>query len=220
MFRQLILALALMWVVMFAWLDRPARAADQEVPPVQAAPSHGAEEEPPNILSADVVLAISTLIVFLLLLVVLGKFAWKPLLKALHEREEHLDHTLQETERARQEAERLLAEHHKQMAQAADQVRALLDEARRDAESTANDIIRKAQAEAEAARHRAEREIGNARDQALVEIWSKAADLAVQVAGRVLPRELSDADHKRLVAMATSELPASPGGSNGHGGHA
>src|SRR5579864_2300277 len=145
MFRQLILALALMWVVMFAWLDRPARAADQEVPPVQAAPSHGAEEEPPNILSADVVLAISTLIVFLLLLVVLGKFAWKPLLKALHEREEHLDHTLQETERARQEAERLLAEHHKQMAQAADQVRALLDEARRDAESTANDIIRKAQ---------------------------------------------------------------------------
>ena len=70
--------------------------------------------------------------------------------KALHQREEHMEHVLLDAERARNESERLLAEHRKQMAAAADQVRALIDEARRDAQATADEIIRKAQAEAEA----------------------------------------------------------------------
>jgi F-type H+-transporting ATPase subunit b len=96
------------------------------------------------------------------------------------------------------------------MATAADQVRALIEEARRDAQATADEIIRKAQAEAEASRDRAQREIGLARDEALVEIWSKTADLAVLVAGRVLSRELNQDDHRRLVASAMGELPASP----------
>ncbi len=60
-------------------------------------------------------------------------------------------------------------------------------------------------------------DLGVARDQALVEIWSKTADLAVSVAGRVLSRELNEADHRRLVESAIGELPAAPG-ANGHGG--
>src|SRR5258708_3775121 len=90
---------------------KPAEA-EAEVPhPAGAPPAHaggGHDEGTPNILSADVVLGISTLVVFLLLLFVLGKFAWGPLVKALHDREEQLEHTVQETERARHEAERLL----------------------------------------------------------------------------------------------------------------
>jgi F-type H+-transporting ATPase subunit b len=195
---------------------RSALAAD----PVVAEKEAGAGHEKPNILSADVVLGLSTLIVFLLLLFVLRKFAWGPLQKALHDREEYLEKTVEAAEHARHEAERMLAEHRKQMAQAADQVRALIEKAHRDAEATATDILRKAQAEAEAARHRAEREIGNARDQAIVEIWTKVADLAVSVAAKVLPRELSESDHRRLVELATSALPASPAATNGHGGHA
>jgi F-type H+-transporting ATPase subunit b len=199
-----------------------ARAADPEPSAAteagHAAAGHGGGE--PNILQSDVVLGISTLVVFVVLLFVLGKFAWKPLLKALHEREEHLEHTLEATEHARQEAERLLAEHRAQMAQAADQIRAMIEKAHRDAEATATDIIRKAQGEAEASRERAEREIGNARDQAIVEIWNKAAELAVSVAGKVLTRELNDSDHRRLIDVATSELPAHPPTTNGHGSHA
>lgn len=217
--RPLILALGLL-VLSLGGPARPALAQEHAKAGAAATetPAHG--EEKPNILKGDIALAISTLVVFFVLLAVLGKFAWKPLLKALHDREARLEQTVQETEHARAESERLLAEHHKQMQQATEQVRALLDEARRDAQITADDIIKKAQAEAEAARHRAEREIGNARDQALLDIWNRAADLAVSVAGKVLTRELSPSDHSRLVEQATRELPASPTVANGHGSHA
>jgi len=196
----------------------PARAAS-EAPPAEgghAEPGHAGADPNPNILEPQPSLAIWTVVVFLGLLLVLRKFAWGPLTKALHQREEHMEHVLLDAERARNESERLLTEHRKQMAATADEVRALIEEARRDAQAAGDEIIRKAQAEAEASRDRAQREIGVARDQALVEIWSKTADLAVSVAGRVLARELNESDHRRLIETAMGELPASPA-ANGSG---
>lgn len=196
----------------------PARAAS-EAPPAEgghAEPGHAGADPNPNILEPQPSLAIWTVVVFLGLLLVLRKFAWGPLTKALHQREEHMEHVLLDAERARNESERLLTEHRKQMAATADEVRALIEGARRDAQAAGDEIIRKAQAEAEASRDRAQREIGVARDQALVEIWSKTADLAVSVAGRVLTRELNESDHRRLIETALAELPASPA-ANGAG---
>ncbi len=162
----------------------------------------------PNIIEAQAPLAIWTLVVFLGLVFVLGKFAWKPLMTALQERESHLEHVLLDSEKARNEAEALAAQHRKELALAADQVRALIEEARKEAQVAANSIIQKAQAEAEESRKRAEREISGAKDQALMEIWSQTADLAVSVAGKVLGKELGESDHRRLVEMAMGELPA------------
>lgn len=169
---------------------------------------HGHGE--PDPMEAQPSLAIWTVVVFLGLFAVLTKFAWKPLLNALHQREEHLEHVLLETERARNESEQLLAQHRKQMEEAADQVRSLLENARREAQTLADDLLQKARTEADAERQRARREIESARDQALSEIWQKAADLAVSVAGRVLSKELGPDDHQRLFSTALNELPASP----------
>jgi F-type H+-transporting ATPase subunit b len=179
---------------------------------------HGAAETP-NPLKAEPTLAIWTVAVFLGLLAILTKFAWKPLIHALHEREKHLEHVLHETERARNESERLLSEHRKQMTHAADEVRTLLEQARNDAQRTGEQIVKQAQTEAEAAKQRAQRDIGAARDQALAEIWQKTADMAVSVAGRVLSKELTETDHRRLLDAAIGELPAAPN-ANGHGGKA
>lgn len=173
----------------------------------------------PNPLEPQPSLAIFTVLVFLGLLLILGKFAWKPLLNALHQREEHLEHVLAETERARNESESLLAEHRARLAAAEDQIRALIEEARRNAQTAADEIVKQAQTEADSSRQRAERDIATARDQALSEIWSKTADLAVSVAGKVLGKSLTDDDHRRLVDTAVSELPAVRPSSNGHGGH-
>jgi F-type H+-transporting ATPase subunit b len=162
----------------------------------------------PNIMEIQPNLAIWTVVVFAGLMLVLGKFAWKPLMTALHERESHLEHVLLDSEKARNEAEALAAQHRKELALAADQVRALIEEARKEATVAANSIIQKAQAEAEESRKRAEREIVGAKDQALMEIWSQTADLAVSVAGKVLGKELGESDHRRLVEMAMGELPA------------
>jgi F-type H+-transporting ATPase subunit b len=196
----------------------PGPAAQPTPAGEHAAPAgeHGAGEALPNPLEPQPTLSIWTLVVFLGLLALLGRFAWKPLLAALHQREHHLQHVLEETERARNESEGLLAEHRRQMARAADEVRTVLDKARQDAQATADHLIKLAQDEAEAARQRAQRDIAAARDQALAEIWQKAADTAVLVAGRVLSTELTPDDHRRLLDAAIRELPAA--GANGHGG--
>ena len=186
-------------------------AGHSETPEHAPEAGHSSSSQP-NILEPQAPLAIWTVVVFGVLLAILAKFAWGPMMKSLHDREEHIEHTLLETEKARNEAERLMAENQKFLAKAAEQVRALLDEARRGAEETANAIIQKAQAEAEASRERAEREIGNAKDQALSEIFTRTTDLAVAVAGKVLARDLSEADHRRLVESATAELPAMAAG--------
>lgn len=216
-------------LVLALGLSAPGRSWAQHPEPAAAAPGHETAAAPEggghgggaaasNPLKAEPTLAIWTLLVFLCVLGVLGKYAWKPLLTALHERERHLQHALDETERARSESEALLAEHRRQMSRAADEVRALLDQARRDAQATADVMIRQAQEEAEAARQRAQRDIASARDQALAEIWQKTADMAVQTAGRVLATELSADDHRRLLDAAIRELPAASAGANGHGG--
>jgi F-type H+-transporting ATPase subunit b len=199
--------------------DHGAPAASKGGEAAQAAEHPGeadhAVASQPNIMEPQPPLAIWTFLVFLGLLLVLGKYAWKPLIKALHEREAHLEQVLLDSERARNEAEELAARHRKELSQAADQVRALIEEARKEAQVAAASIIQKAQGEAEASRQRAEREIAGARDQALMEIWSKTADLAVSVAGKVLSKELGEADHRRLVEVATQELPANGDGREG-----
>jgi F-type H+-transporting ATPase subunit b len=193
-----------------------AAAVADEGAAAHAATGHGSAE--PNILEPQPSLAIWTVIVFLGLLFLLGRFAWKPLLDTLHQREEHLEHVLLDTERARNEAEGLLSEHRKLMAEAQEKVRAMLETARHEAQAVYDEITRKAQADAEATQQRAEREIASARDQALLELWTKSADLAVSVAGKVLSRDLGPDDHRRLVEAAMNELPAAPAIASSQGG--
>jgi F-type H+-transporting ATPase subunit b len=190
--------------------DQAAHVEKKEGESAKAGETHGEASTPhdPNVMEVQAPLAIWTLVLFLCLLIVLGKFAWKPLMKSLEEREAHLEHVLRDSEKARDEAEALAAQHRKELATAADQVRALIEEARKEAMVAANSIIQKAQSEAEESRKRAEREIAGAKDQALMDIWSQTADLAVSVAGKVLGKELGESDHRRLVEMAMGELPA------------
>src|SRR6185437_14741429 len=97
----------------FAAAVEPGHAA---VEPGHGGPAHaGGHAGDPDPMEVQPSLAIWTVIVFLALFGVLAKFAWKPLLAALHQREEHLEHVLVETERARNESEQLLAQHRKQM---------------------------------------------------------------------------------------------------------
>jgi len=189
--------------------DEVTMAKDEGVPPEK--------EKRINPLEVKPALAFWSLVVFVLLLFVLGRFAWKPLLAALHSREQHLEHVLLETERARNESEANLAEHRKLMAKAGEEVRAILDKARQEAQAAADQIVKQAQGEAELAKQRAQRDIAQARDQALAEIWEKTADMAVSVAGRVLSKELNDTEHRRLLDAAIKEMPAAAG-ANGHGG--
>jgi F-type H+-transporting ATPase subunit b len=174
--------------------------------------------EQPNILEIQPTLATWTAVVFVVLMLVLWKFAWGPLSKALHDREHFMEDSLHRAEQARAEGERLLAEHRKLMQEANAQAQSILDEARKGALVAAESVRKTAQTEAEATLDRARREIASAKDQAMLEIWNKSADLAVSVAGKVLDRELSPDDHRRLIDQAMAELPVTAGATtNGRG---
>ena len=136
---------------------RPAPAGHAATPAPGSAhgdAGHGDSEELPNPLKFEPTLSIWTLVVFLGLFLLLRRFAWGPLLDALHKRESHLEKVLQDTEQARNESETLMAEYRKQLARAGDEVRALIEKARADAQAMADQILKQAQEESDAARQR------------------------------------------------------------------
>jgi len=153
-------------------------------------------------------LAIWSLAVFLLLLGLLGKFAWKPIMEGLDKREQGIEHQIAETKAANAEAKQMLASYERRLSEAADEVRGMLEEARRDSESTKQSIIAEARKAAEDEQARAKHEIGLARDEALSSIAEKAGDLAVEVAGKFLREKIGNEDHSRLIRDSVASLGA------------
>lgn len=140
-----------------------------------------------------------TLITFFLLLIILGKWGWPAILGALEAREQGIQDDLDEARRQREEAEKLLLEHKKLMTEADDKIRALVDEAKRDADVLRADIESKARAEAEAHRERTLRDIELAKDAAIGSLREESVSLSILMASKILDREVTVADRKALV---------------------
>jgi len=155
-------------------------------------------------------LAIYTFVVFLLLLAILWKFAWGPIVVGLEKREHGIAEQIAAADRAHQDAKLMLASYQQQLDSAAEQTRAMLDEARRDAEQTKVEIVAEAKAAAQAEHDRALREIRTATDRSLKELSERSADLAVGLAGKILKNQLSKQDHARLVDEAMTSFGAIP----------
>lgn len=167
---------------------------------------HGGEVNPLEF-SPD--LAVFTLVVFLILLAILGKFAWGPIATALDHREHRISDNIAQAERLQAEAKAQLVLYEQKLATAADEVRQLLEEARRDAEHTKEEILAQAKADAKAEHDRAMREVRNAKDAALKEIGETSANFAVEMAAKIVQKQLSPEDHARLVREAVASFPSS-----------
>lgn len=152
--------------------------------------------------------AIFTFIVFLLLVAVLWKFAWGPISHGLEKREHHIADQIAAAERANAEAKQMLSEYERKLASAQDEVRAIIDEARRDATVTQQEILAQARADAAAEMDRAKREVQTAKDQALRELAETSANLAVELAGKIIRTQLDANQHARLVTEALSQFHA------------
>lgn len=151
-------------------------------------------------------LGIWTLGVFLLLLIVLGKFAWKPMLQGLEHRERAIQTALHEAQQAREEAARLRSQFEEQLHKANDQARSILDEARRAAERTTAEMTAEAHKKMQAEHDRLQREMNLAYDQARRDLQTQAAQLATLVAGKVIRRQMNHDDHRQLIDEALAEL--------------
>lgn len=151
-------------------------------------------------------LGVWTLVVFLLLLFVLSKFAWKPMLQGLEHRERTIQAALHEAQQARDEAAKIRGQLEEQLHKANDQARSILDEARRAAERTTGEMVAEAHKKIQTEHERLQREMNLAYAQARRDLQTQAAQLATLVAGKVIRRQMNHDDHRQLVEEALAEL--------------
>jgi F-type H+-transporting ATPase subunit b len=150
--------------------------------------------------------AVTTLVVFALLLAVLGKFAWGPIAAGLKNREDKIRRDIADAEAARARAETTLAQYNQQLATAEAQVRDILAKASQDAERMTTNMKMQAQKEAEEAKDRATRDIETARKNAVADIYAQAADLSTSIAEKILRRNLNADDQRQLVESSLQQF--------------
>ncbi|MES1245412.1 MAG: F0F1 ATP synthase subunit B [Acidobacteriota bacterium] len=182
-------------LVSLALVAAPALAQEAE---------HGGEASSP--FAGDLGNAIWTLVIFALVVFVLGKFAWGPILNALQARETFIREALETAKRDRDEAELRRKEYEDRLAQARAEATAIVEEGRRDALVTKQRIEEDAQREADKRLERAKREIQIATESATKELYQLSTRLATDMAGKVIGRELSPQDHERLISEALDGL--------------
>ena len=173
---------------------------------------HG--HESPSLFTGDLGNIFWSLATFGLVIFILGRYAWKPLLSALQKREEFIRESLAQARKDREEAEARLQEYERKIAAARDEASGIVDEGRRDAEVVRQRIENEARAEGDAMVRRARRDIEIARDTAVSEIYRIAAHLATDAAGRIIRKELSPDDHKALIEESIEGIPDRPSSSN------
>ncbi len=170
--------------------------------------SEGGGHGSPNPLKFEPDLAVFTAIIFLVLMAVLWKFAWGPIMQGLRKREEAIAEEIASAQRSNEEAKDLLTQYESRLGEAADEVRSLLDQGKKDADSQRQQIIADAQDAARAEKDRAVREIDVAKNEALSELAEKSVDTAVDLAGRIVGKQLEAADHTRLIQEALEKFPS------------
>jgi len=148
-----------------------------------------------------------TILTFILLLIILRKFAWKPLLGILSKREESVKIALEKAEKAQSEAERIYLENQKALERASAEGQKILNESRIFAEKIKEDIIEKASQQSRKMLDAAKEEIARDKDAAMQELRSEIAAIAVGAAGKIIDETLDENKHRNLVDSYMRELP-------------
>jgi F-type H+-transporting ATPase subunit b len=156
-------------------------------------------EEAPNPLLPEPVEMIVGGISFLVVFLILAKFAFPALNKMLSARTAKIQGDLEEAEAARTAAETELSEYRKQLAGAREEANRIIDEARRTADQLRRDLQARAEEEAQATVARAQEEIRAERDRVFQELRTQVGEIAVDLAGRVVGVALDPAAHQRMV---------------------
>lgn len=153
-------------------------------------------------------LFIWTILTFLVLLGLLAKFAWRPLLEALERRQATIARSLDDAQRARQELERLQRESAEMMRQARVEAEAIVSRSRTDADALREELKQKSRAEAAAIVKNAERQIQMETARAIQQIRGEAIDLSLAIASKILRRQVSKEDHEGLIEDTLKQVEA------------
>lgn len=154
----------------------------------------------------DVGQSIVTLFIFAVLVFVLGRWAWKPLVAQLEKREQSIAQTIEEAQKRQKDAEGLLAEYRARLDAAQAEAAELLAQARRQAAEARDTVVAAAQEESRKLTESARQEIERAKADAMTDLHEATARLAADIAGKVLRKTLTAEDHRRLMNDSLLEI--------------
>ncbi|MGD1044324.1 MAG: F0F1 ATP synthase subunit B [Bacteroidota bacterium] len=152
-------------------------------------------------------LIIWTIVTFVCLAVVLAKFAWKPMLKALSDREEKIHNALEQADRARIEAAEMMKQNEKNLARAEEEYQKMIREGKAFAEKIKDEIVVKAKQQAQQELKQAAEEIQRNVEAAKLQLRSEVADLAIKATEKILEETLDENKQKKLTDSVINKLP-------------
>jgi F-type H+-transporting ATPase subunit b len=167
-----------------------------------AAPPGDGSQIPPT----DWGLQIWTLVTFVILLALLAKFAFKPIAQALDSRGQKIKQSIDDAEKTRADAKKLMEDYQKQIAEARTEAGKVIEEARQLGERVRKEVVEKANAEASAVAQRAQEEIIRQKEKGVQELKDTVAALSVQIASKVLEKEVNEATHRQLIDNLIKDL--------------
>jgi F-type H+-transporting ATPase subunit b len=179
-----------------------------------AAPAGGGHGGELNPLDFKADLALWTAVVFLLLLGILGPSAWRRIVQALDKRESHIEGQIASAEQANAEARKILADYEGRLAKAEAEVREILERGKREAEALGRQMLDETREDSRREKERALREIETATSDALRELAERSADLAVELAGKIVQAKMDRAQHAKLIEQAVAGFAKFPPGKN------
>ncbi len=159
-----------------------------------------------SLLSVNAGLAFWTTITFLLLLFLLGKFAWKPILTALKQREDNIKISLEQAEKAREEAKKILEENQASLSKAEDESKKLIEESRQYAAHLKEQMLKDSKIQAQKIIEEASAEIDRKKSEAFTELKNQIAEISVQAAEKILKQNLNADVNKKIVESYINEI--------------
>lgn len=152
-------------------------------------------------------LFIWTIITFLMLLGLLAKFAWNPLLKMLTERESLIRESLENAEKARTDLEKINQESEKIISQARSEAQTILAQGKAAANKLKEETLDQARVSSKMILEDAKKDIKMERDKAIFEIKSEVTDLSISIAEKLIRKNLSAEDNQKLIAESLKQVP-------------
>jgi F-type H+-transporting ATPase subunit b len=196
MFRTFCLAAAVVFVVSLSVVSPQCVFA--------AAEGHGEPSLNPMEFFSNT--AFWTLVIFLAVVAILYKFAFGPIAKALDEREQGILGNIAAAQKQNDDAKELLKQYQAKLDASKEEVRQILESAKKDAARQADDIVTKARDAAGLERDRAMKEIESATTSALQSIAERSATLATNLAGKMIRAEVKPEQHRNLIDAALQEF--------------
>jgi F-type H+-transporting ATPase subunit b len=165
---------------------------------------------PANLLSHNYGLMAWTLIIFVLLAIVLARFAFGPITRSVEAREQALDDAMNAAKRDREEAARLLAEHRAALDATRGEAQKIIADAREAAERVRAELMEHAHADQARLMERTRQEIESEKEKAITELRREAVELAIAGASRVIEKNLDQPTNRQIVErFLASVTPAS-----------